>query len=172
MKFKMFAVAMLACALVGPASADDAVKEKKNKRGGASPAMQIMKQLDAVALTDAQKDQIKKLGKEAAATMKAISEENGLTPELMKKRQEAQKSMKNSEKKGKELAEAINDAAGLSEGEVAGHEKLMAVRQSFQKSVVALLTDDQKELLPQQMKRMAGGDAKGKKGKGKKKDAA
>lgn len=169
MKFKMFAAALLAAVLVVPASADDAVKEKKGKRGGASPAAQIMKQLEAVELTDAQKDKIKELGKEAAATMKTITEENNLTPELLKKRQEAMKSLKDSGKKGKEMAEAVNDAAGFTTEQAAAFDKLNAARQAFQKNVVGMLTDEQKENLPQAMKRMAG---QGGKGKGKKKDAA
>lgn len=171
MKFKMFAASLLAAVLVVPASADDAVKEKKGKRGGASPAMQIMKQLEAVELTDAQKEKIKELGKEAAAAMKTITEENHLTPELMKKRQEATKSLKDSGKKGKEMSEAVNEAAGFTDEQAAAFEKLNTARQAFQKSVVGILTDAQKENLPQAMKRLAGQGGKGK-GKGKKKNAA
>ena len=50
----------------------------------------------------------------AAAEMKAAREEAGITPELMKKLAEAQKALKDSEKKGKDRMAAIHEAAGLS----------------------------------------------------------
>ncbi|TWU47291.1 hypothetical protein Poly51_50900 [Rubripirellula tenax] len=168
MKFKMLGVMILAAVLVVPASADEADGAKKKGKGarGASASGQILKQLESVSLTDEQTTKIKELGKAADAAMKTIREESGLTAELMKKRADAQKELKDSGKKGKEMAAAVNEAAGLSEAQSAAFGKLNDARMKFQKEVVGLLTDDQKASLPQQLMRA------GKEGKKKKKDAA
>lgn len=170
MKFQMFAAVCLAAWLTVPASAqDEAAGKKKGKRGQQNVAAQMIKQLEKVSLTDEQIAKVKEMGKAAAVEMKAITEESGLTPELVKKRGEAMKEVRQSGKKGKEMTAAVNEAAGLTEAQAAAFAKLGQARQKFQKSVVAMLTDEQKENLPQAIKRMAGGNDKG---KGKKKDPA
>ncbi|TWU55121.1 Spy/CpxP family protein refolding chaperone [Rubripirellula reticaptiva] len=172
MKFKMLGAIVMAAVLAAPAIADDADGAKKKKKGqnrGPSASAQIIKQLESVNLTEAQTAKIKELGKAADASMKTIREEAGLTPELMKKRMEAQKSVRETGKKGKEAAEAVNEAAGLTAEQSAAFAKMNEARTTFQKSVVALLTDTQKEGLPKAMLRT--GKPAGEKGK-KKKDAA
>ena len=173
MNLKLVGAAVLAAVMVVPAVADDeaTAKKKKGKRGQQNNvAAQLLKQLEPVELTADQIAKAKELGKAAAAKMKEIREEAGITDELTKKRAEAAKSMRDSDKKGKELAAAINEAAGLSEGQVAAMAKFTEVRMKFQKDVVALLTDEQKENLPERLQRAG---KKGGKGKGKKKkDAA
>lgn len=171
MKFNKFAAAMLVAVLVVPASADDEAEGKKDKRGRMSPATQIMKQLESVELTDSQKEKIKELGKGAATKMMTIMEENDLTPALMKKRQEAIKSLRDSGKKGKEMFDAANETAGFTEAQATAFGELDVARQAFHESVMGVLTDAQKESLPPGVKRMMGMGGKGK-GKGKKKDAA
>ena len=172
MKFRMLSLIAVAAMMVCPALA--AEKEKKGKRDGAArqnPATVLMKQLADVGLTDEQTTKIKEMGKKVMAEMKAIREEAGITSEITKKLAEAQKSMKDSEKKGKERMAAIHEAAGLNEAQIASIGKVNEARMKFQKEVVAMLTDDQKAKLPEQMVKAMnrGGDrAKGKK----KKDAA
>jgi hypothetical protein len=171
MKLNLVGAAVLAAVLVVPVSAaDDDAKKKKGRRGQQNAATQLLKQLEKVGLTDEQIAKTKELGKAAAAEMKAIRDEAGITQELTKKRTEVQKSMKDSDKKGKDLVAAINKEAGFSEAQAASLVKANAVRMKFQRDVVALLTDEQKAKLPERLQRAA--KAKGKGARKKKKDAA
>ena len=176
MKFRMLSLIAVAAMMVCPAfAADDAKKEKKGKRDGArqNVAVALIKQLADVGLTDEQTDQIKEMGKKAAADMKAIRDEAGFTPDLMKKLAAAQKSMKDSEKKGKDRMAAMHEAAGLNEAQIASIKKVAEARMTFQKGAMALLTDDQKAKLPERMAKAANRGGEKAKGKGKKKkDAA
>lgn len=159
MKSRLFGVALMAAMMVVPALAqDDAATKKKRaqQRGQQNVTAMLLKQLEAVKLTDEQVSKIKELGKTATAKMNAIREEAGITPELMKKRTEAQKALQESGKKGKELQAAINKEAGLNEAQIAAQQKTAEVRTTLQKQVIALLTDEQKEKLPQNLKRVAG----------------
>lgn len=167
MKLKLAATALLAALMVAPAIADDEAKTKQRKKRAArnNAATQLIKQLEPVALTEEQIAKIKELGKAAGAKMKEIRDEAGITMEVTKKRTQAAKSMKDSDKKGKELQAAINKAAGLSEAQVAGLAKQNEVRTQLRKDVVALLSDEQKEKLPKQMQRAAKAGAKKKRNK-------
>lgn len=173
MKSKLFGAAMIAALVAAPAFAqDDTAKKKKKGQAGdqQNVVMQTIKQLEAAKLTDEQVAKIKELGKTANAKLKALRDEAGITTELLKKRADAQKSLKDSGKKGKELQAAINEAAGLTEAQSAAFAKVNEARTAFQKQVIALLTDEQKENLPQALKRAA--NAKAGKAKGKKKKQA
>ena len=175
MSLKNVASLVLAVLLVSPVMADDAVKtRKKGAKGkrGASLAGQLIKQLESVGLTDEQKKKITEMSKEASEASTKLREEAGITQELMKKRAAAQKELKDSGKKGKDLVAAVNEKAGLSETQVAAFTKLNASRTKFQRSAMALLTDEQKAKVPERLQRLlkAPGGKKGKgKGKGKKK---
>jgi hypothetical protein len=176
MNFKVFGVLALAAMISIPALAADDTKEKKKKkgnRGQASASGQLLKQLKDVGLSDEQIAKVKELGKDATAKMKKIKDDAGITLDLTKKRQEIAKAMADSEKKGAELAAAINKEAGFSEAHAKALKLVNDVRMEFHKSVVALLDDGQKEKLPARMKRFTGGK-KGKKkgGKGEKKKPA
>ena len=152
MKFRMLSLIAVAAMMVCPAFA--AEKEKKGKREGAAqqnPAAVLMKQLADVGLTDEQTAKIKEMGKKVMADMKAMRDEAGITPEITKKIAEAQKSMKDSDQKGKGRMAAIHAAAGLSEAQIATITKVNEARMKFQKDVVAMLTEDQKAKLPEQM---------------------
>ncbi|NND99832.1 MAG: hypothetical protein HKN47_21130 [Pirellulaceae bacterium] len=180
MKFNAFAVLALAAMLAVPAMAADDEKAKKKgargARGAATPAAALIKQLEPVGLTEEQVAKIKEMGKASAASMKQIREDAGITGELMKKRSEAQKSLRDSGKKGKDLAAAVNEKAGITEAHAAAFQKLNEVRMKFNREVLAMLTDDQKANVPDKMQRLLkapGGDKAKGKGKGKKKkDAA
>ena len=174
MNFKVFGSLALAAIISIPAlAADDAKEKKKGKRGQYNAAGQLLKQLEDVGLSDEQIAKIKELGKDAAAKMKKIKDDAGITMELTKKRQEIVKAMADSEKKGAELAAAINKEAGFSEAHAKALKLVNEVRMEFNKSVVGLLDDGQKGKLPERMKRFTGGK-KGKKkgGKGNKGDKA
>ena len=165
MNFKVFGVLALAAMITIPAIAADDAKEKKKKKGNkgqANAASQVLKQLKDIGLSDEQIAKVKELGKDAAAKMKKIKDDAGITLELTKKRQEVAKAMADSEKKGAELAAAINKEAGFSEAHAKALKLVNDVRMEFHKSVVALLDDGQKEKLPARMKRFTGGK-KGKK---------
>lgn len=175
MNLKSVSALLIAAVMAVPAlAADDAKAKKKGKRGGQNAGTQLIKQLGEVGLTEDQIAKIKELGKVASAKMKEITTGAGITSELTKKRAEVTKSMKDSDKKGKELAAAINKEAGFSEAQAAALLESNKVRTKFRADVVALLTDEQKEKLPKQLQRAANAGKKGKgKGKGKKKkDAA
>ena len=171
MNFKVFGVFALATMISIPALAADDAKEKKKKgnRGQANAAGQLLKQLKDVGLSDEQIAKVKELGTEAAAKMKKIKDDAGITLELTKKRQEIAKAMADSEKKGAELAAAINKEAGFSDAHAKALKLVNEVRMEFHKSVVALLDDGQKAKLPARMQRFTGGN-KGKKKKGGKGD--
>ncbi|TWU42839.1 hypothetical protein [Novipirellula artificiosorum] len=157
MKIRMMSVLALAMCLTIPASADETTTKKRGNRGASrSAANQLIKQLESVQLTDAQVEKIKEMAKKVDTEMNQIRESAKLTPELLKKRMEAQQSMKDSDKKGSEMVAAINKAAGLTEAQAEAMKKIMAVRQKLQKEVMAILTDEQKELLPERMTKPAG----------------
>ena len=173
MNLKTIGVAILAAVIALPASAadDDAKKKKgKGKRGQQNVANQLLKQLEEVGLSDEQIAKVKELGKAAAASMKQLRDDAGITAELQKKRTEVQKALRESGKKGKELIAEINKAAGFSEAQAAALAKVNQARTKFQKEVIALLSDEQKAKLPERLQRAAKSNQKGK-GK-KKKDAA
>lgn len=169
MKRKLLAVVALTAVMVVPVSAQDTATKKK-RRGGRNVGGQLLKAFASAELTDEQTSKAKELAKAAAADMKKIREAAGITAELTKKRAEAVKSFKDSDKKGKELAAAINEKAGYSKEQAAALVKVNQRRSKFQKEVIALLTDEQKENLSDRLKRLTK-ERKGK-GKRKKKDAA
>lgn len=144
--------------------ADDAPKKKGNqggKKNAEAPAFaQMMKTLEKVELSDEQKAQIKQLAGKLQEETKALREE-GLTMELTKKRAEVMKAAREAGKKGKELQAAGDE--GFSEEEKAVLAKAGAAQTKFRNAVFALLTDEQKEVLPAAAKRnLAPQQAKGK----------
>ncbi len=151
-------------------------RKRKARKAQRSASAQLLKQLEPVGLTDDQVAKIKEIGAKAQTELKAAREKAGITPELQKKLAEAQKSMKDSELKGKERMAAIHKAAGLTEAQAVALTKSNELRMKMHKEVIAMLSDEQKEKLPQNLKRLTGAAKKGgaKKGeaKKKKKDAA
>lgn len=177
MKMKSIAAVALAALLVAPVMAQDEAKAKNKdkKKGGGSAAMQLIKQLGPVGLTEDQTNKIKEMGKASMEALNKMKEEAGITTEVMKKRAEASKAVKESGKKGKEMAAAIAEKAGLSKEQMEVFGKMNTARQKLQREVVAMLTDEQKAKLPEKMQRLmkAGGKkASGKKGGAKKKKKA
>lgn len=169
MKLKMIAALALAATIATPVIAqDDANKKKKGgNRGQANASGQLLKQLKDVGLTDEQVAKVKELGKEIGAKMKALRDDAGITAEIQKKRFEIQKAMQDSELKGKELVAAINKEAGISEAQAVALKAANEIRMKFHKDVVGMLSDEQKEKLPERLKRVANAGKKGQQGKGK-----
>jgi len=163
---------MTAIMTVPSVAQDENTSKKRGKRGQQNNvANQMLKQLEDIELTDEQVAKIKEHGKVASAKMKEIRDEAGITAEVMKKRMEAQKSLKDSGKKGKELTAAINEAAGYNEAQVAATVKMNEVRNELKKKIIEMLSDEQKAKLSTAFKRGTApkrGAAKGKKNRKKK----
>lgn len=168
----------LACTLMFATmtiAADDAPAKKKGKKNAgqrAGVASTVLKQLQDVELTDEQKTKIQELAKKSMTDMRAVRKEAGITPELMKKRAEAQKELKAAGTKQSEMFAAVNKKVGMTEAQVAVLKKANESRQALLKQAIALLSDEQKAKLPKRMlqagKKKPGNNA----GKGKKKKAA
>jgi hypothetical protein len=168
MSIKVLGAALLAAVMTVSVQGADEVAGKKEGKGAGQDqnvAAQLVKQLQDVNLTEEQTAKIKELGKAMAAKMKTLRDDAGITAELMKKRTDAQKALKDSGQKGKELAAAIDKEAGLSEAQAAAMAKIAALRQQFQREAIGLLTDEQKAKLPAALQRVikAKGEARGKK---------
>ncbi len=165
MKSKTLSAIALSLALTMTVTADDA-KPKKGAKGGGNPAAtQMLKQFEAVGLTEDQIAKVKEVAKKMGAESKSILEGAGITPDVMKKRAEATKAMKDSGKKGKELAAAVDKEAGLTEAQAEAMKKVAELRMKYQNEVIGMLTQEQKDKLPA---RLTGGgkpDAKPKKKK-------
>ena len=171
LKNKIVCSVALAAMMIVPALAADEAKNAKRKGKGKEArqnfvTMQVLKTLKPAELTDEQTKKIREMGKVVSAKVLEMREAAGITPELNKKRAEAQKSMKESGKKGKELASAVNEAAGFTEAQSDAVKSMNETRMAFQKKVIAMLSDEQKAKLPKRL--TSEGRGKGKK----KKDAA
>ncbi len=169
MNVKCVVVALLASLITVPAVAEEekAAKKKRNQGARKSAAVLVLKQLEPVGLTEDQIAKIKEIGAASTEKMKSIREEAGLTPEIMKKRAAAQKSLREAGKKGKDLAAAINEEAGLNEAQAAALVKINESRQKFHKDVIAILTDEQKEKLPAKLQRLTNAGERKNKGQAK-----
>lgn len=141
--------------VVSNLQAEETKKGKKKKGANRTVQAQILKSLSDVGLTKEQTAKINDMGNEVDAAIKKVNQEAGIDAEVMKKRAAAVKSVKDSDKKGKARQAAINEAAGLSEKQVAGLAKAMELRQKFQRDVIGMLTAEQKEKLPKNLKRFA-----------------
>ncbi|QDV57259.1 hypothetical protein [Rosistilla oblonga] len=113
MRRNTLVMVMLAVIALPAVAEEEKAGKGKAKKGGRNVATQILKQLADVDLTDEQTEKIKAAGKVASVEMAKIRDEAGITGELMKKRAEAAKSLADSDKKGKQRNDAINEAAGL-----------------------------------------------------------
>ena len=146
----------LAASMLSPLMAQDAkAKGKKKQPVKEQPAVQLPKE---ITLSDEQKTKVAELEKEYGPKMKELREklDKTLTEEQKKARQEVTKEAREKGKdgkKGKELAQAVKDAMKLTEEKQKEYDetdkKIVALRQEILEKVKPLLTDDQKEKLPQ-----------------------
>lgn len=174
MKFQWFTLLLIAAFTMTSLSADDVIKKKRKGKQGRNRTMStlLIKQLSDASLTDDQTEKVKELGKVADQEAKEIQEKFGITHEVQKRKAEVRKSMKDSGLKGRKLFAAIDEKAGLSKEQVKGFQQIKAVQAKLNQSAVALLSAEQKEKLPDQLKRSLRGGKKGGKKKKKKADEA
>jgi hypothetical protein len=166
-------VMLLLVAIVAPVFGEDHLNKKKGKRNRQrSMATNVIKRLDAVNLTDEQGVQIKELAKQADQQVKEIRERAGITRELLKARAAAQKELKSTGKKGKELIAAVNEKAGYTEEQKQAFTEETQVRAKLVLAAIGLLSDEQKANLPRQMQRTLERSQKEKKGKKRRQNAA
>jgi hypothetical protein len=157
LKLRVLAVLALSAVFVSGAFADDdgAKQDKKKKAAGQnrSASAQLIKQLDkaGVTLTEDQNAKVTALAATLKTDLAAAHKESGLTPEILKKRQEAGKAAREAGKKGKELQAAMDEAVTLTDEQKAALKSAASKQQQFRKEFLAVLTDAQKEQLPAQL---------------------
>lgn len=141
-------------ALVAQVQAQDEKKQKKGGNRGQGQVFaigQLNKSLAKAELTEEQQAKIKAIVAKHREGLAELTKARRaiINQEVNKKMQTARKAAAAEGKKGRELQEIVNKAAGLSEedlkkfGEV--QKKLNAASMELKKAVVAVLTDEQKE---------------------------
>lgn len=163
---------LLAAVLVSPAMAAQKKKKKRKKKQRKARVVSIVRLPRAVlqTLTTEQKTQIAAINKEYGPKVVELTKKQNsvVTAEQRKARRDAFLAARKAGKKGKELRQAADEAAKITDeqkkqmAEIG--KQLRSLRQEAQKKAVALLTDEQKSKL------RGGGKKKGKK-KRKKKNA-
>ncbi|MEM0926540.1 MAG: hypothetical protein AAGJ83_10920, partial [Planctomycetota bacterium] len=154
--------------LVSPAVAQET--KKRDRAGGRmNPANFVLKQFKEADLTDEQEAKIKELAQAYGKETLAMREKVGLTAEIMKKRAAAQKELKESGLKAKELAQAVNEKAGITKEQAAVLQKSNTLRIQMIVKAYAMLTADQQGKLPERIQTTATKEPAKGKGKGKKK---
>lgn len=167
-----YATWILCALLVAPVAMAQNEEGKKGRgqgKGAQSATATLLKQIAAATLTEEQTAKVKELGKKAEDEIKKLQSEAKLTPALLKKRREAAAALEDSEKKGKQRAQAIDAAAGINEAQAAALTKANALRLKLKQDAVKLLSDEQKAKLPAEfMASLAGpkGKAQGAESKG------
>lgn len=144
---------------------------QKRSRDGSS---QLLEQLKDVGLTEEQVGKVKELAKQTNMKLAAIKERVGITQEMTKKRAEVGKKLREAgDKKAAEVTKAINAELGYNEKQLEALKEMNAVRLGMRKSVIALLTKEQTEKLPESFTRgLKGKNQKGKKNNAKKAKAS
>ncbi len=166
---KWLVVVALVAIVANPASAQEE-KKGKGKRQAQNPAVKALaEQLKTLDLSDEQAGKIKELTAGAGEKLAAIAKQRAelITPETAQKMAEARKEAAAAGKKGKELQEAVNAAAGLT-GEKA--EQLKEI-QAKQQAVVAELKKSVGSLLSEEQRAKVGLNAPAKGNKKPKKDS-
>ncbi len=148
-----FVIALLVLAVAIPTHAQEPKKRKKNNAANAQPQAitQLMKALEKAEPSAEQKEKIKAVvakHKEKLVDLQKKRQEL-LGAETIKAMNEARKAATAEGKKGKQLAEAVRDAAGLSEEKASELEELTKVTQAatvaLKKDVLAILSEEQRE---------------------------
>jgi Spy/CpxP family protein refolding chaperone len=138
--------------------------KKKGRRGKLSPTTQAVVRIDRLRhaleeldLTEAQKEDLKKLHEEFGPKMKAIFEkmQEVLTEEQKAAGEEAMKEAKESGKKGREFFQAIEASLKLTGEQKEKMDKLApeisAVQKEMMKEIRGILTPEQQEKLKEKM---------------------
>ncbi|TWU18453.1 hypothetical protein [Allorhodopirellula heiligendammensis] len=168
----LFALALIAALSVTTVADEAAPKKNKGNRAGRNQAVaKLTKGLESAGLSAEQQTKIKAATVAFTAKVKELRED-GLTPELMKKRTEAMKAAREAGLKGKDIRAKVNES--LTAEEIATFEKMTKATAELHKAVVSTLSKEQLEALPEAVRKSLQAGAKqgqGRQGKGKK-DAA
>ena len=166
-------IALTVC-VASSAGAQDETKKKRNQRGGKQITNQLMGRYKKVEFTAEQKTKVDEITKKFVSDIQAIRKENQalLTPEQRKARAAAMKAARAEGKKWKDIQTDVNEASKIDESVMAKMKELQQKTQATQKSareaIEAVLTDEQKSLLPKPRRQAGKGKAKGKRKAGKK----
>ena len=168
----------LALAAASAVMAQDKVGRRNGERPRAAKqrAVQLLpeKMLEGIDLTAEQKAKLEELKKESGPKIQEVRKQmQGIvTDEQRKARAEAMKAAKAAGKKGKEVQEAVETAAKLTDeqkAETAAARKAMGeFQKQLRERVLGLLTPEQKETIKEKMKKSRGESRK----RGEKKAAA
>ena len=144
-------------------------QEKGDKKDPAKNMVtQFMKQLEKAELKEDETNKIKEMFQKVAKDVAGKRSEVGITPEMMKKRADAQKSAKDDGKKGKEMQQAVEAAMGMNADQTKVFKETEEMLAKVKVEIGKTMTAEQIAKLPEQsqsaFKEKAG------KGKGKKAD--
>lgn len=139
-------------------------QEKGGKKNSAAVMVaQLIKQLEKAELTADQTTKIKEMYTKVATDVSKKRTDGGITTEMLTKRAEAFKSMKDSGKKGKEQQEAVTAAMGLNADQKKLFEETEALLNKSRVEIGKLLTPEQLAKLPENAQRQMKEKSKGKK---------
>ncbi len=117
------------------------------------PAAQLRKHLANAELTGEQAEKLKKLSAKAEERLRELNKEAGINRQVRQKMQQARKEGQQAGKKQKELKDHVAEAAGLSEKQIAALESIDRYTLEFLLAAHAVLTEEQRQLLPQPMRK-------------------
>ena len=127
----------LVLAVAAPLSAAD--KKKPGKK--APVAVQVPK---GIELSEEQKQKVAELNKKYVPQLAEARKKIGLSKEQRQARAEAFKKARADGKKGKEIREAANAAAKLTDDQKAAAEELRTLQGEIRTALMGILTDEQK----------------------------
>lgn len=145
---------LLAVLLAAPAIGANEKKNNKNDEKVPQYASKLIKDLAPIGLTSEQTRAIQSLAAKTNQAMRKARKEGGIDAKLMKARREAAKELKDSELKGAEKQQAINEKAGFTEKQSETYMAAMALKDEFTLNSLKLLTAKQQEQLPKKLQRV------------------
>ncbi len=149
MKNSIVSVLALSAILVGSISLNAQEKGGKKDPAGALVTT-LFKQLEKAELTADQTTKIKEMYTKAATEVSAKRSAGGITTEMLKKRLDASKAAKEAGKKGKEMAEAVTAAMGMTAEQAKLYEETETTLSKARIEIGKLLTPEQIAKLPEQ----------------------
>jgi len=146
---KYLTLLALTALFVSPLLALDNKENKEKGKGKGKDEAQLLeatfKKLEEAELTDEQKTKVTELVKQWHGQIADASGKAKLTKEQKEKMAEAKKAAVAAGKKGKEVATAAQEAAGLSQEQRDAQAAVEKLHNDFNTAVLALLSQEQKE---------------------------
>ena len=165
--FKLLLTLTLSITLTSAARSDEAAKSKKKSK---TPGFvtKLITDLKPIGLTEQQSESVIALGQKINSEIQRMRKDADVSPDLVKKYNEAAKAMKDSTESSEFKTASINEKAGVTaeQGEAIG--RMSKLKTNYYLKIGTLLTNEQKEKLPKQVARKL--SEKKKKGNGKNKD--